>query len=69
MIAEGKSYRVRLNPADDDPSGGQVPRRARKRGKAFLLIAVGAAAAMGIAVVGRGTERGTAKSIESPDRP
>ncbi len=64
-IAEGKSYRVLLNPSDDGAPGESGTKRSGKHGRALLLIAIGAAAAAGINVLWRGSERG----VESPDRP
>lgn len=68
-IAEGKSYRVLLNPDEDGASGEQGAKRPGKRGKAFALIAIGAATAAGIVLVWRGTNSGTGKGVESPDHP
>ena len=70
-IAEGKSYRVLLNPSDDSGSGVQGAKKTGKHSKALVLIAVGVAAAAGITALWRGMERGASgnTSVESPDRP
>jgi hypothetical protein len=64
-IAEGKSYRVLLNPSDDDAPREQSAKKSGKGGKAFAVIAVAATAAAGAAALWRGTGKG----LESPDRP
>jgi hypothetical protein len=64
-IAEGKSYRVLLNPSDDGASGGKSAKRPGKRSKALLLVAIGVAAAAGITVAWRAID----KDVESPDQP
>jgi hypothetical protein len=64
-IAEGKSYRVLLNPSDDDAAGEQGAKKSGKRGKALVVIAIAAATAAGVAVLWRSTGKG----LESPDRP
>ena len=70
-IAEGKSYRVLLNPSDDSGSGVQGAKKMGKHSKALVLIAVGAAAAAGITALWTGVEKGASGStgVESPDRP
>ena len=68
-IAEGKSYRVRLNASEDATSGQQSAKKSGKRGKALVLIAVGAATAGGIAAIWAGKDRGGKGGVESPDRP
>ncbi len=68
-IAEGKSFRVLLNPDEDGAAGEQGAKKAGKRGKMIVLIGVGAATAAGIAVLWRGTNSGTGKGVESPDHP
>jgi len=68
-IAEGKSYRVLLNPSDDGASAGQGAKKSGKRRKTFVLIAVGAATTAGVALLWRSTDRGASTSVESPDRP
>jgi hypothetical protein len=68
-IAEGKSYRVLLNPSDDGASGDVSAKKSGKRGTALLLIAVGVATAAGITALWRGTESGVKRGVESPDRP
>jgi len=62
-IAEGKSYRVLLNPSDDGAAGVQGAKRSGKHGKTFLLIAVGVAAAAGITTLWRGMDGGTGKGV------
>ena len=65
-VEEGKSVRVLLNPDEDggpDVLGAKHPGR---RGKAFVIVAVGAVAA-GIVLLSRGGSGG--KSVESPDHP
>jgi hypothetical protein len=66
-IAEGKSYRVLLRPDEDGTSEDQSAKKAGKRGKVLVLIAVGAATAAGIVLLSRGGSGG--KSVESPDHP
>jgi len=68
-IEEGKSIRVLLNPEQDGSSGALGTKKSGKRGKAFLLIAVGAGTATGIVLMRRGSEGGTGRGVESPDRP
>jgi hypothetical protein len=53
-IAEGKSYRVLLNPSDDSGSGVQGAKKTGKHSKALVLIAVGVAAAARITALWRG---------------
>lgn len=67
-IAEGKTYRVLLNPSDDNPAGTASTKPPTKRNKALLIVAIGAAGAAGAALLWRGLEGGP-KGIESPDRP
>ncbi len=64
-IAEGKAYRVLLNPSDDDAPADQSAKKSGKRGKAFAVIAIAATTAAGVAVLWRGSGKG----LESPDRP
>jgi hypothetical protein len=64
-IAEGKSYRVLLNPSDDDASAEQGTKKPWKRGKAFVVIVISATTAAGVAALWRGSGKG----LESPDRP
>ena len=66
-IAEGKSYRVLLRADEDGAPGDPSAKKAGKRGKVLLLIAVGAAAVAGIALMPRGGNGG--KGVESPDHP
>jgi|HubBroStandDraft_6_1064221.scaffolds.fasta_scaffold36607_4 hypothetical protein len=70
-IAEGKSYRVLLNSSDEGASGVQGAKKSGKRRKSFALIAVGAAVAVGAALLWRNMDRGTSASrgVESPDHP
>jgi hypothetical protein len=65
-IAEGKSYRVLLNPSDDSTSAAQGPKKPMKGGKGIVLIVVGALTATGVALLWGG---GSGKPVESPDRP
>jgi hypothetical protein len=67
-IPEGKSYRVVLNASDDSASGAPGAIHSGKGGKAFVLIAVGVAAAAGIAAIWGSGQSGQ-KGLESPDRP
>lgn len=64
-IAEGKSYRVLLNPSDGGTSEEQGPKNPVKGGKAIVVIAVVGLTAAGVAVLWKGTGKG----VESPDRP
>jgi len=64
-IAEGKAYRVVLNPAEEGAAQDLSPRPPGKRKKALLLIAVGAATAVGVALAV--TSRHA--NAESPDHP
>lgn len=68
-IAEGKTYRVLLNPSDDNPAGANSTKQPAKRNKALLIVAIGAASAVGAALLWKGLEGGSGKGIESPDRP
>jgi hypothetical protein len=68
-IAEGKSYRVLLKPDEDGAPGDEGAKKAGKRGKVLVLIAVGAATALGIGLMMRGGNGGTGKGMESPDHP
>jgi hypothetical protein len=70
-IAEGKCYRVMLNPSDDGAAGVQGTKRSRKHGKALALIAIGGAIAAGVAVLWRSMDGGASvsKGVESPDHP
>jgi hypothetical protein len=63
-IAEGKTYRVLLNPTDEG-AADRSPKPPSKRRKALLLIAVAAATAAGVALAV--TSRHA--NAESPDRP
>jgi hypothetical protein len=68
-IPEGKSYRVLLNPSEDAAGGGSGAKAPEKRNKVLLLIAVGAAAAVGTALLWRTVDKDPAANAESPDRP
>jgi hypothetical protein len=73
-IAEGKSYRVMLNPWDEGASGVQGAKRSGKHSKALVLIAVGAAAAAGAVLLWKSMDRSASasasgKGVESPDHP
>jgi hypothetical protein len=65
-VAEGKSYRVILNPFGDDGGKKETvePRRSRR---AFLLLAIGGGA--GAAIYGIQESHRNHKPPESPDRP
>ena len=65
-VAEGKCYRVLLNPSEDDAPAGAGTKKPVKHGKAFLIIAVGAVTAVGIIVLAK---VGGGSGMESPDRP
>ena len=65
-IAEGKSYRVRLNDSEDGTPGEPDAKKPGRHGKALVLIVVSATVAAGVAALWGG---GTKGSIESPDRP
>jgi hypothetical protein len=64
IVGEGKAYRVVLDPPDDDGKKEQTAKKAARRHRAFLLIAIGVAAA--IAGIPRIFFHGMP---ESPDRP
>ncbi|MGC2529040.1 MAG: hypothetical protein WA639_14925 [Candidatus Acidiferrum sp.] len=70
-IPEGKSYRVTLDSSDDGIPGGQGASTSAAHSKALVMIAIGAAAAAGIAVMWKNMNSGTGtqKGVESPDRP
>jgi len=66
-IPEGKAYRVMLNTSDNGAPGEQGAKASGKRGKAFLLIAIGAATAAGAALPWKDIAGGGAgKRVESP---
>jgi hypothetical protein len=67
-IADGKSYRVRLNDSDDGTPGEPDAKKPGRHGKALVLIVVGATVGAGVAALWGGNG-GTRGSIESPDRP
>jgi hypothetical protein len=70
-VAEGKFYRVLLNPPEDGASGGQATKKSGKRNKALVLIAIGAAAAAGVTLLVRSMDRraSASRGVESPDHP
>jgi len=68
-IPEGKSYRVMLNPSDGGTSEEQGPRNPSKGGKALVVIAVVGLTAAGVALLWRGSGKGSGRGVESPDRP
>jgi hypothetical protein len=65
-VEEGKWVRVLLNPDEDGGPDVQGAKHSGRRSKAFVIVAVGAAAA-GIVLLSRGGNGG--KSVESPDHP
>jgi hypothetical protein len=65
-VAEGKSYRVILDPSEDDPKKKKAPKDPRPR-KAFLLLAIGGGA--GGVIYGIQESHRHHKPPESPDRP
>ncbi len=67
-VEEGRSVRVLLNPDEDGGPDVQGAKRSGRRGKAFVIVAVGAATAAGIVLLSRGGNGGR-KGVESPDRP
>jgi hypothetical protein len=70
-IAEGKSYRVMLNPSDEGASGVKGAKKSGEHAKALVLIAIGAAKTAGIALLWRSMDRSASASrgVESPDHP
>ena len=64
-IAEGASYRVILDPAEDDPQKKEAAKAGRQR-KAFLFLVISAGAAAAAVIV---YEHHGHKPMESPDRP
>lgn len=68
-IAEGKRYRVLLSDTEDDSAGEQGAKKPGRRGKMFVVIAVAATAAAGVAALWGGKDRGTKGGVESPDHP
>jgi len=63
-ITEGESYRVILDPPGDDSKKNEAAQKGAKASKAFVLVAVGAAAAAFTAYKAHHHKR-----MESPDRP
>ena len=75
IIAEGESYRVVLDPTEDDTAAKpdserpeRKPRR-RRRGFLFFLIAAGAAAAAAGGAAARSTAHPIVEHSESPFQP
>lgn len=64
-IAEGESYRVVLDPSEDDPKKKEAVNPGGRR-KAFVFVAFGGGAAGAAAVF---FENQKHKKMESPDRP
>ena len=65
-IAEGESYQVILDPAEDGSDKKQPAKKQGRSHKAFLLVAGGAGAAAAAVIL---YEKYEHKEIESPDRP
>jgi hypothetical protein len=65
-IAEGESYRVILDPSQDDPKKDPVKPGRRRKGFIFLALAGGAAAGAGAVLL---FENHGQKQMVSPDRP
>jgi hypothetical protein len=65
-IAEGESYQVILDPAEDGSDKTQPAQKRRRPPKAFLLVAGSAGAAAAVVILHEKYEH---KEIESPDRP
>jgi hypothetical protein len=65
-IAEGESYQVILDPAEDGSDKTQPAQKRRRPPKAFLLVAGSAGAAAAVVIL---HEKYEPKEIESPDRP
>lgn len=66
-IGEGESYRVLLDPSDEDANKKGAVKAARAR-KKFLLVAINGAVA-GAATAAALHENHGHKKVESPDRP
>jgi hypothetical protein len=64
-IAEGESYRVILDPSEDDPKKKEAVNPGGRR-KAFLFVAIGGGAAGAAAMI---VDNRRHKKMESPDRP
>ncbi len=64
-IAEGESYRVILNPPEDDAKKKEGVKPVRRR-KAFLFIAIAGGGGGAAAII---LENQSHKKMESPDRP
>ena len=65
-IAEGKSYEVILDPAEDGSGKKQTKKKSGQPPKAFLLVAAGAGAGAAAVFV---YEEHKHKQLESPDHP
>jgi hypothetical protein len=65
-IAEGESYQVILDPAEDGSDKTQPAQKRRRPPKAFLLVAGSAGTAAAVVILHEKYEH---KEIESPDRP
>ncbi len=65
-IAEGESYKVILDPAEDGSDKKQTKKKPGQPPKSFLLVAAGAAAGAAAVLV---YEEHKHKQMESPDRP
>jgi hypothetical protein len=70
-IAEGRSYRVELDPGENDGSADEKNKKAAHKKRKFKLIAIGAGVAVGAAAGIWATQGGSSgtKAVESPDRP
>jgi ferric-dicitrate binding protein FerR (iron transport regulator) len=64
-IAEGESYRVILDPLEDEPKKKEVVKPGRQR-KAFLFVAIGGGAVGAAVIIFENHRR---SYMESPDRP
>jgi hypothetical protein len=65
-IAEGESYRVILDPAEDGSGKNQTTQKGGRSPKPFLLVAGGAGAAAAAVTV---YEKHHHRDVESPDHP
>jgi hypothetical protein len=66
-IAEGKTFRVRLNASDDGGQGSAIAKKPAHSGKMLVMVAIGlgAATAVGVALAVSGKQG----AVESPDHP